>query len=56
MAKSAQTKVTKTKTMSIDAKRLFLRPNCRGVKAKLKTRFNMKGNATEKGICLVKSL
>jgi hypothetical protein len=36
--------------MSIAANKLFFRPNCKGVKAKLKMRFKIKGRATIKEI------
>ena len=56
MAYSAQTKVPRTSKISSEASRLFLSPNCRGVKKKLKSRFKAKGKATIHGICLVKAL
>lgn len=44
-AVSAQMSVPKTSRISIEAKRLFLRPNWSGVKRKLKSRFRAKGKA-----------
>jgi hypothetical protein len=46
----AQIRVTRTKRMSRDAKRLFLSPNWIGVKAKLKMRFKINGRATTNAI------
>jgi hypothetical protein len=43
-------RVPKISKISIEAKRLFFRPNCIGVKAKLKIKFKMKGNKTINGI------
>lgn len=48
----AQIKVERMRRMSIEASRLFCRPNWIGEKRKLKIRFRRNGNATMKGICL----
>jgi hypothetical protein len=50
MAYKAQPKVPSMSSISIAANRLFCSPNCRGVKAKLKSRFRIKGNKTQNGM------
>jgi len=52
MTTIAQRRVPNTRTMSIPARRLFLNPNCSGVKEKLKIRLSKKGSTTIKGIFL----
>ncbi len=49
-------KVAKTKIISIHARRLFCKPNCIGVKIKLKNKFNIKGKRTINGICFLKNI
>ena len=51
IATSDQTNVTMTKVMSIAASRLLRKPNCMGVKMKLKIRFKINGNNTKNGSC-----
>lgn len=51
MATIAQIRVIKTKTMSIDARLRFFKPNCIGVNAKLKIKFKINGNKTKNGTC-----
>ena len=53
---SAQMSDPRTKIISIDARRLFFSPICKGVKAKLKTRLSAKGRATIQGNLPVKAL
>jgi hypothetical protein len=36
--------VAKTRTISMDAYKLFFKPNCKGVNARLKNKFRMKGS------------
>ena len=55
-AANAQMSVPRTRRISIAARRLFCRPNWRGVKAKLKIKFRAKGRAIAQGICRVKAL
>lgn len=50
IATIAQISVAKIKIISIDANKLFLSPNCKGVKARLKTILSKNGNATIKAI------
>ena len=45
MAIIAQIRVPKTGRISIAARKLFLNPNCKGVKAKLKIRLRINGRA-----------
>jgi hypothetical protein len=52
----AHTSVASTSSISIDARRLFFKPNCNGVKAKLNIRFNTNGSATIAGISFVNAL
>jgi len=52
----AQMSVPRTRRISTVAKRLFCRPNWRGVKAKLKMRLRAKGRAIIHGICRVNAL
>lgn len=49
IATKAHINVARIRTISIAAKILFLRPNCNGVKAKLKTKFITNGKATAHG-------
>ena len=51
IATIAQINVSRINKISIDAKKLFFSLNCRGVKAKLKTRLRANGKA----ICQVKT-
>lgn len=46
----AQTKVTKTSAISIDANKYFLKQNCNGVKAKLKIMLSTNGKTTVEAI------
>jgi len=46
MPTTAQIRVSRTSKISTAAKRLFFSPNCKGVKAKLKSRFRIKGRTT----------
>jgi hypothetical protein len=52
----AQIRVERMRMISIDARRLFWRPNWIGEKSKLKIRFSKKGRATIKGICFWKNI
>src|SRR3989338_4905294 len=49
-AMSAHTSVARTRRISAAARRLFCRPNWRGVKAKLLMRLRANGRATSHGI------
>ena len=46
----AQTKVSNTRIMSIKARKVFLRENCSGVKARLKRIFRKNGNMISQDI------
>jgi hypothetical protein len=46
----------RTSKISIEESKLFLSPNCIGVKIKLKNRFRAKGRATIQEICFVNAL
>ena len=48
MAAIDHIRVPRTRSISAPAKRLFFRPNCIGVKEKLKIRLRTKGNTTIK--------
>jgi len=48
MAIIAQIRVPKTRRISIAANKLFFKPNCKGVKAKLNMRLRIKGKTTIK--------
>lgn len=50
MATIDQTRVPKTRRISIAANKLFFSPNCKGVKAKLKIRLRIKGKTIIKAI------
>jgi hypothetical protein len=56
MAIIAQIMVPNTNNMSNVASILFFNPNCRGVKAALKTRFKAKGSATSGGSCFCQAI
>lgn len=56
MTTPAQIMVPRTSEISIAASKLFCNSNCRGVKAKLKTKFKMNGNNTKNGIPPLKYL
>lgn len=45
----AQTRLTATRTISTEARKLFFSPNWKYVKEKLKTKFKMNGRVTKKG-------
>jgi len=55
-AANAQMSVPRTRRISAAARRLFCRPNWRGVKAKLKMRLRANGRATSHGIWRVMAL
>lgn len=55
MANISHTNVAKISRISNDANKLFLRPNCKGEKAKLKIKFRMNGNKTKKAILPLKN-
>lgn len=56
MATIAQIRVPRTRRTSIAARTLFLSPNCKGVKAKLKTRLRTKGRATISAISFFQAI
>lgn len=48
--------MAKTNKISIEANKLFFKPNCKNVKAALKIKFKMKGKATIAGISFLITL
>jgi len=55
-AANAHMSVPRTRRISTVARRLFCRPNWRGVKAKLKMRLRAKGRAIVHGTCRLNAL
>ena len=55
MTTIAQMRVPSTRKMSIIARRLFFRPNCNGVKSRLKIIFKINGKTTKKDNLLLKN-
>lgn len=56
MAIIAQIRVPRTINISIADRKLFFKPNCKGVNIKLKIKFNKKGKATINGISLFNAI
>ena len=48
--------VPRISIISTEASKLFLSPNCSGVKAKLNKRFRINGKATQKVICFCQAM